>query len=427
MKIAKVTGREILDSRGNPTTEAEVVLENGICGRGMAPSGASTGKHEALELRDKASVRYGGKGVESAVYHIGNEIAELLEGQEISDLGEIDRQMCQADSTEDKSAFGANAILAVSIACARAAARAQDVPLFRFLGGASAVTMPVPMMNILNGGAHAANNVDVQEFMIMPVGASSFSEGLRWCAEVYHTLASVLRQNRLETAVGDEGGFAPDLAGEEEAISLILHAIEGAGYQPGRDFMLALDAAASEWKGCAGGCYRLPKSGKEYDSASLTAHWKKLCSQYPIASLEDPLDEEDWDGWSMLTDTLGGSVQLVGDDLFVTNTRRLHQGITSRCANSILIKPNQIGTVSETLAAIRMAHQFGYTAIASHRSGETEDTTIADLAVACNTGQIKTGAPCRSERVAKYNRLLRIEEVLGGVAQYAGKACFGRL
>lgn len=289
------------------------------------------------------------------------------------------------------------------------------------------MTMPVPMMNILNGGAHAANNVDVQEFMIMPVGASSFSEGLRWCAEVYHTLASVLRQNRLETAVGDEGGFAPDLAGEEEAISLILHAIEGAGYQPGRDFMLALDAAASEWKGCAGGCYRLPKSGKEYDSASLTAHWKKLCSQYPIASLEDPLDEEDWDGWSMLTDTLGGSVQLVGDDLFVTNTRRLHQGITSRCANSILIKPNQIGTVSETLAAIRMAHQFGYTAIASHRSGETEDTTIADLAVACNTGQIKTGAPCRSERVAKYNRLLRIEEALGGVAQYAGKACFGRL
>ncbi|MEE1396461.1 phosphopyruvate hydratase [Ruminococcus sp.] len=427
MKIAKVTGREILDSRGNPTTEAEVVLENGICGRGMAPSGASTGKHEALELRDKASVRYGGKGVESAVYHIGNEIAELLEGQEISDLGEIDRHMCQADSTDDKSAFGANAILAVSIACARAAARAQGVPLFRFLGGASAVTMPVPMMNILNGGAHAANNVDVQEFMIMPVGASSFSEGLRWCAEVYHTLASVLRQNRLETAVGDEGGFAPDLAGEEEAISLILHAIEGAGYQPGRDFMLALDAAASEWKGCAGGCYRLPKSGKEYDSASLTAHWKKLCSQYPIASLEDPLDEEDWDGWSMLTDTLGGSVQLVGDDLFVTNTRRLHQGITSHCANSILIKPNQIGTVSETLAAIRMAHQFGYTAIASHRSGETEDTTIADLAVACNTGQIKTGAPCRSERVAKYNRLLRIEEALGGVAQYAGKACFGRL
>lgn len=427
MKIAKVTGREILDSRGNPTTEAEVVLENGICGRGMAPSGASTGKHEALELRDKASVRYGGKGVESAVYHIGNEIAELLEGQEISDLGEIDRHMCQADSTDDKSAFGANAILAVSIACARAAARAQGVPLFRFLGGASAVTMPVPMMNILNGGAHAANNVDVQEFMIMPVGASSFSEGLRWCAEVYHTLASVLRQNRLETAVGDEGGFAPDLAGEEEAISLILHAIEGAGYQPGRDFMLALDAAASEWKGCAGGCYRLPKSGKEYDSASLTAHWKKLCSQYPIASLEDPLDEEDWDGWSMLTDTLGGSVQLVGDDLFVTNTRRLHQGITSRCANSILIKPNQIGTVSETLAAIRMAHQFGYTAIASHRSGETEDTTIADLAVACNTGQIKTGAPCRSERVAKYNRLLRIEEALGGIAQYAGKACFGRL
>ena len=399
MKIAKVTGREILDSRGNPTTEAEVVLENGICGRGMAPSGASTGKHEALELRDKASVRYGGKGVESAVYHIDNEIAELLEGKAISDLGEIDRQMCQADSTEDKSAFGANAILAVSIACARAAARAQGVPLFRFLGGASAVTMPVPMMNILNGGAHAANNVDVQEFMIMPVGAPSFSEGLRWCAEVYHTLASVLRQNRLETAVGDEGGFAPDLAGEEEAISLILHAIEGAGYQPGRDFMLALDAAASEWKGCAGGCYRLPKSGKEYDSASLTAHWKKLCSQYPIASLEDPLDEEDWDGWSMLTDTLGGSVQLVGDDLFVTNTRRLHQGITSHCANSILIKPNQIGTVSETLAAIRMAHQFGYTAIASHRSGETEDTTIADLAVACNTGQIKTGAPCRSSAV----------------------------
>ena len=427
MKIAKVTGREILDSRGNPTTEAEVVLENGICGRGMAPSGASTGRHEALELRDKASVRYGGKGVESAVYHIDNEIAELLEGREISDLGEIDRQMCQADSTEDKSAFGANAILAVSIACARVAARAQGVPLFRFLGGASAVTMPVPMMNILNGGAHAANNVDVQEFMIMPVGAPSFSEGLRWCAEVYHTLASVLRQNRLETAVGDEGGFAPDLAGEEEAISLILHAIEGAGYQPGRDFMLALDAAASEWKGCAGGCYRLPKSGKEYDSASLTAHWKKLCSQYPIASLEDPLDEEDWDGWSMLTDTLGGSVQLVGDDLFVTNTRRLHQGITSHCANSILIKPNQIGTVSETLAAIRMAHQFGYTAIASHRSGETEDTTIADLAVACNTGQIKTGAPCRSERVAKYNRLLRIEEALGSAAQYAGKACFGRL
>lgn len=422
MKITRVIGREILDSRGNPTVEAEVVLSDGTFGRGMAPSGASTGVYEALELRDGEKSRYGGKGVQNAVKHVNTVLAETICGMEAADLGSIDRAMCLADGTEDKSVLGANAILAVSIACAKAAARAQGVPLFQFLGGASAATMPVPMMNILNGGAHAANNVDIQEFMIMPVGSPNFSEGLRWCAEVYHALAALLRAEHLETAVGDEGGFAPNLPQDEDAISMILQAVEKAGYQPGKDFVLALDAAASEWKG--DGCYQLPKSGKTYHAEELTAYWKSLCDKYPIASIEDPLDEEDWEGWKHLTQVLGNRVQLVGDDLFVTNTKRLQKGIASHCGNAILIKLNQIGTISETLAAIRMARQAGYAAVVSHRSGETEDTTIADLAVACNAGQIKTGAPCRGERVAKYNRLLRIESYLNGTSIYPGGHCF---
>lgn len=422
--IESVVGREILDSRGNPTVEAEVFLSCGVSGRGTAPSGASTGEFEALELRDGDKSRYGGKGVTKAVENINTVICDTLTGMDASDIYAVDKAMIQADGTQDKSKLGANAILAVSIACARAAANALEIPLYRFLGGVNANRLPVPMMNILNGGAHAANTVDVQEFMIMPAGASSFREGLRWCAEVFHALAALLKSKGLATSVGDEGGFAPDLASDEEAIQYILEAIRRAGYEPGKDFVLAMDAASSEWKSGVKGEYLLPKSGKRFTSQELIAHWKALCEKYPIYSIEDGLDEEDWDGWAKMTQELGGKVQLVGDDLFVTNTTRLSKGIQLGCGNSILIKLNQIGSVSETLEAIKMAHKAGYTAIASHRSGETEDTTIADLAVALNTCQIKTGAPSRSERVAKYNQLLRIEEELGESAVYPGFDAF---
>ena len=422
--IESVVGREILDSRGNPTVEAEVFLSCGVSGRGAVPSGASTGEFEALELRDGDKSRYGGKGVTQAVENINTVICEILTGMDASDIYGVDKAMIQADGTQDKSKLGANAILAVSIACARAAANALEIPLYRFLGGVNANRLPVPMMNILNGGAHAANTVDVQEFMIMPAGASSFREGLRWCAEVFHALAALLKSKGLATSVGDEGGFAPDLASDEEAIQYILEAIRQAGYEPGKDFVLAMDAASSEWKSGVKGEYLLPKSGKRFTSQELIAHWKSLCEKYPIYSIEDGLDEEDWDGWAKMTQELGGKVQLVGDDLFVTNTTRLSKGIQLGCGNSILIKLNQIGSVSETLEAIKMAHKAGYTAIASHRSGETEDTTIADLAVALNTCQIKTGAPSRSERVAKYNQLLRIEEELGESAVYPGFDAF---
>ncbi len=424
LHIEKVIGREILDSRGNPTVEAEVTLADGTVGRGMAPSGASTGEFEALELRDGDKARYLGKGVTKAVENINTVINEVVKGLDASDVYAVDKAMLAADGTKDKSKLGANAILAVSIASARAAAQSLNIPLYRFLGGVSGNRLPVPMMNILNGGAHAANTVDVQEFMIMPVGAPSFKEALRWCAEVFHALASLLKEKGLATSVGDEGGFAPDLASDEEAIEYILKAVEKAGYKPGVDFMLAMDAASSEWKGAKKGEYVLPKAGTHFTSEELIAHWKKLVDKYPIISIEDALDEEDWEGWQLLTKELGDKVQLVGDDLFVTNTERLKKGIDLGCGNAILIKLNQIGSVSETLEAIKMAHKAGYTAISSHRSGETEDTTIADLAVALNTCQIKTGAPSRTERVAKYNQLLRIEEELGDAAVYPGMGAF---
>lgn len=424
LTIEKVYGREIIDSRGNPTVEAEVVLADGSIGRGAAPSGASTGEFEALELRDQDKSRFGGKGVSKAVHNINTIIASRLKGMDASDIYAIDQAMFQADGSKDKSNLGANAILAVSIASAKAAANALEIPLYRFLGGINANRLPLPMMNILNGGAHAANTVDVQEFMIMPAGASSFKEGLRWCTEVFHALAALLKSKGLTTSVGDEGGFAPDLASDEEAIEYILEAIKQAGYTPGKDFVLAMDAASSEWKGSKTGEYVLPKSGRTFTSQELVAHWKELTDKYPIYSLEDGLDEEDWEGWQMMTKELGDKLQLVGDDLFVTNTERLSKGIKTGCGNSILIKLNQIGSVSETLEAIKMAHAAGYTAIVSHRSGETEDTTIADLAVALNTCQIKTGAPSRSERVSKYNQLLRIEEDLGVSAVFPGKDAF---
>ena len=417
LEIEKVIGREIIDSRGNPTVEAEVWLPDGT-------SGASTGEFEALELRDNDKKRFGGKGVRKAVENINTVISGVLTGMDASDIYAVDHAMIQADGTKDKSKLGANSILAVSIACARAASISMGIPLYRFLGGISGNRLPVPMMNILNGGAHAANTVDVQEFMIMPVGAPTFREGLRWCTEVFHCLASILKEKGLATSVGDEGGFAPDLGSDEEAIELILEAVKRAGYEPGHDFVLAMDAASSEWKGGKKGEYVLPKCKKHFTSEELIGHWKQLCEKYPIWSIEDALDEEDWEGWKKLTASLGSKVQLVGDDLFVTNTERLKKGIDSGCGNSILIKLNQIGSVSETLEAIKMAHKAGYTAIASHRSGETEDTTIADLAVALNTCQIKTGAPSRSERVAKYNQLLRIEEELGETAVYPGRNAF---
>ena len=424
LEIEKVVGREIIDSRGNPTVEAEVYLADGTVGRGAAPSGASTGEFEALELRDGNKDRFGGKGVSKAVGNINTTINEALKGIDASDIYAVDGAMLAADGTKDKSNLGANAILAVSIAAVRAAATALQIPLYRLLGGVNGNRLPVPMMNILNGGAHAANTVDVQEFMIMPAGAPSFKEGLRWCTEVFHALAALLKERGLATSVGDEGGFAPDLGSDEGAIECILEAVEKAGYKPGEDFVLAMDAASSEWKSATKGEYLLPKSGRKFTSAELIEHWKQLCEKYPIYSIEDGLDEEDWEGWQQLTKELGDTVQLVGDDLFVTNTERLSKGIKRGCGNSILIKLNQIGSVSETLEAIKMAHNAGYTAVTSHRSGETEDTTIADLAVALNTCQIKTGAPSRSERVAKYNQLLRIEEQLGNAAVYPGKGAF---
>ena len=424
LEIEKVIGREIIDSRGNPTVEAEVYLTDGTMGRGAAPSGASTGEFEALELRDGNKDRFGGKGVSKAVGNINTTINEALKGIDASDIYAVDGAMLAADGTKDKSNLGANAILAVSIAAVRAAATALQIPLYRLLGGVNGNRLPVPMMNILNGGAHAANTVDVQEFMIMPAGAPSFKEGLRWCTEVFHALAALLKERGLATSVGDEGGFAPDLGSDEEAIECILEAVEKAGYTPGEDFVLAMDAASSEWKSATKGEYLLPKSGRKFTSAELIEHWKQLCEKYPIYSIEDGLDEEDWEGWQQLTKELGDTVQLVGDDLFVTNTERLSKGIKLGCGNSILIKLNQIGSVSETLEAIKMAHNAGYTAVTSHRSGETEDTTIADLAVALNTCQIKTGAPSRSERVAKYNQLLRIEEALGDSAVYPGIKAF---
>ena len=426
LEIEKVVGREILDSRGNPTVEAEVTLVDGTVGRGTAPSGASTGEFEALELRDGDKDRYLGKGVEKAVNNINTVINGVLTGLDASDIYAIDKAMIDADGTKDKSKLGANAILAVSIATARAASIALDIPLYRFLGGISGNRLPVPMMNILNGGAHADSAVDTQEFMVMPVGAPSFKEALRWCAEVFHKLKSLIKDMGDVTAVGDEGGFAPNkLTSDEEAIEKILEAVKAAGFEPGKDFMIAMDAASSEWKSEKGiGYYKQPKSGKEFTSDELIAHWESLIDKYPIISIEDGLDEEDWEGWKKMTEKIGHKVQLVGDDLFVTNTERLSKGIKMGAGNSILIKLNQIGSVSETLEAIKMAHNAGYTAISSHRSGETADTTIADLAVALNTCQIKTGAPSRSERVAKYNQLLRIEEELGASAVCPGMDAF---
>lgn len=425
-KIEKVIGREIIDSRGNPTVEAEVILADGTVGRGCAPSGASTGEFEALELRDGDKNRFLGKGVTKAVENINTIINDAVVGLDATDIYAVDNAMIKADGTKDKSKLGANAILAVSIASAQAAAKSLGIPLYRFFGGISGNRLPVPMMNILNGGAHATNTVDIQEFMIMPAGAPSFKEALRWCTEVFHALQKLLKTRGLATSVGDEGGFAPNLASDEETIEVILEAIEKAGYTPGKDFMIAIDAAASEWKGSQKGEYVLPKAGKKFKTDELIAHWKNLVEKYPIVSLEDGLDEEDWEGWKKLTAAIGDKVQLVGDDLFVTNTERLARGIKEGCGNSILIKLNQIGSISETLEAIKMAHKAGYTAVTSHRSGETEDTTIADLAVALNTCQIKTGAPSRSERVAKYNQLLRIEEALGEAAVYPGFGAYNQ-
>lgn len=435
LEVKEVIGREILDSRGNPTVEAEVVLACGARGRGIAPSGASTGEFEALELRDKNPDRYLGKGVLTAVENVNTVIAQALVGLDASDIYKLDAAMIAADGTTDKSGLGANAILAVSIAAVKAAAQALNLPVYRFLGGVSQTCLPIPMMNILNGGAHAHNSIDFQEFMIMPVGASTFRDALRMGTEVYHSLKKVLENRGLSTAVGDEGGFAPDVADVEEVLKLLTEAVEHAGYVCGKDICFALDVAASEWKPqketgmmdaehkITGQCsYHLPKTGTDYTSDELIELYKNMVSKYPIISIEDPLDEEDWMGWKKITKELGDKVQLVGDDLFVTNTSRLGEGIEEKCGNSILIKLNQIGTVSETLEAIKMAHQAGYTAIASHRSGETEDTTIADLSVALGCGQIKTGAPCRSERVAKYNQLLRIEEELGFSAVYGDPA-----
>lgn len=416
MTITRIHAREILDSRGNPTIETEVTVETETTGkkstaRAAAPSGASTGEFEAIELRDGGE-RYGGNGVQQAVENVNTRIAKALIGRNVLRQENLDALMLELDGTENKGELGANAILSVSLACAKAAAKALQMPLYRYVGGVNAVTIPVPMMNILNGGAHSDNNLDVQEFMILPIGADSITEGIRWCAEVYHHLKKLLKNRGLSVAVGDEGGFAPNIANEEEAIQLIMEAITKAGYSCGRgkQFMISLDAAASEWKGNAPGEYYLPKSGKRYTTDELIVHWEKMLRRFPIYSIEDPLDEEDWDGWKRLTEKVGDKVILVGDDLFVTNPVRLNKGISMGCGNAILIKPNQIGTLSETMEAIRMAKEHGYETIMSHRSGETEDTTIADLSVGLGSDLIKTGAPCRGERTAKYNRLIRIEE-----------------
>ena len=424
LPITDIYAREILDSRGNPTIEVEVLAGDSVSGRASVPSGASTGQFEAVELRDGEN-RYHGLGVERAVDHVNAKIAPAVIGMNVFDQTEIDQLMLRLDGTKDKSNLGANAILGVSMATAKTAAMALSVPLYRYLGGAHARRMPVPMMNILNGGAHSKNSIDFQEFMIMPVGACCFREALRMGTEVYHSLKNVLEEKGLSTAVGDEGGFAPDIDSLEEVLEILVKAVERAGYACGKDICFALDVAASEWKSEKGkGNYHLPKSGKDYRTEELIELYKSMIQKYPILSMEDPLDEEDWEGWRKITEELGDKVQLVGDDLFVTNVMRLEKGIQEKCGNSILIKCNQIGTLTETVDAIHMAHRAGYTAIISHRSGETEDTTIADLAVALNTCQIKTGAPCRSERVAKYNRLLRIEEALGEAAVYPGMKAF---
>ena len=427
-RIQHILGREILDSRGNPTIEVEVMLEGGIVGRASVPSGASTGIYEAHELRDGDPARFLGRGVLRAVENIEKEIAPALTGMDVLDQPAIDQAMIRLDGTPNKSRLGANAILGVSLACANAAAAALGVSLCRYIGGANAKVLPVPMMNILNGGAHASNNVDIQEFMIMPISAGSWKEALRRCAEVFHTLKVIQKERTIPvTGGGDEGGYAPMLKKDEDALSLIVAAVERAGYQPGADFMIAIDAASSEWYDEEQGLYRLPKSGKVLSRTQMVALWRRLAEKYPIISLEDGMAETDWEGWEMLTKALGKKLQLVGDDLFVTNTQQLAHGIALGIANSILIKVNQIGTLTETLDAIAMANRAGYTAIISHRSGETEDTTIADLAVALNAGQLKSGAPSRSDRVAKYNRLLRIEEELGGMAHYPGRAAFFNL
>ena len=428
IEIVDVLGREILDSRGNPTVEVEVYLEDGTMGRAAVPSGASTGIYEACELRDGDKSRYMGKGVENAVKNVNTEIAECLIGMNVLDQVAIDKAMIELDGTPNKSRLGANAILGASLACAKAAAESLGVALYNYIGGVNAKQLPVPMMNILNGGAHATNNVEIQEFMIMPVSAPSFREALRRCAEVFHTLKTVLKENGTPAAgVGDEGGYAPNLKKDEDALKVIVEAIEKAGYKPGEDFKIAIDAASSEWWDDEQKCYVQPKSGKKLTQQQLVNMWKKFADNYPIISLEDGMAETDWEGWAMLTKAIGDRVQLVGDDLFVTNVERLATGIEKKVGNAILIKVNQIGTLTETLDAIQMANRAGYTAIVSHRSGETEDATIADIAVALNAGQIKTGAPSRTDRVAKYNQLLRIEEELGDVAQYLGKDAFFNL
>ncbi|MBC2888587.1 phosphopyruvate hydratase [Gordonibacter massiliensis (ex Traore et al. 2017)] len=422
--IIDVFGREILDSRGNPTVEVEVVLEDGAFGRAAVPSGASTGAFEAVELRDCDKGRYLGKGTLDAVAHVNEEIADALVGMEADDQRTIDDIMLELDGTDNKGALGANAILGASLACAKAAAESAELPLYKYVGGTNAHLLPTPMMNILNGGVHADNNVDFQEFMIMPVGADSFAEALRWCAEIYHTLKKVLHDAGLGGGVGDEGGFAPNFKTNEEPLEYVTKACEAAGYKPGTDIMFAMDPASTEFYDADKQKYVLAGEGRELTSAEMVDYWEALVNKYPIISLEDGMAEEDWDGWKELTDRIGDRVQLVGDDLFVTNSKRLAKGIEMGCANAILIKVNQIGSLTETLEAIEMAKQAGYACVMSHRSGETEDTTIADLAVAVNTGQIKTGAPCRSDRVAKYNQLLRIEEELDTAAQYAGMNAF---
>lgn len=419
-KIACIHGREILDSRGNPTIEVEVTLEGGAFGRAAVPSGASTGQFEATELRDGDKTRYLGKGVLTAVSHVNGEIADTLRGMDAADQAAIDKKLIDLDGTPNKSRLGANAVLGVSLACAKASACARGLPLYRYIGGTGAVTLPVPMMNVLNGGAHADNSVDIQEFMVMPVSAKNFREALRMSAEVFHTLKKVVPSS----GVGDEGGYAPNLDTDEDALRALMTAIEKAGYQPGTDFVIAMDPAVSEWFNPADSCYHLPKRGTVMTRQDMVDMWVDFCNKYPIVSIEDGMAEEDWEGWKMLTDALGDKVQLVGDDLFVTNTQRLKKGIDMGVTNSILIKLNQIGTLTETLDAIQMANRAGYTAVISHRSGETEDTTIADVAVALNAGQIKTGAPSRTDRVAKYNQLLRIEEQLGETARYPGMDAF---
>jgi enolase len=423
-EIASVRAREILDSRGNPTVEVEVELESGAVGRAAVPSGASTGVHEAVELRDQVPQRYGGKGVQKAVANVQEQLAPAVVGMDALDQAAVDQRMVALDGTPNKGKLGANAILGVSMATAQAAASALGLPLYRYVGGLNARTLPLPLMNILNGGAHADTRVDIQEFMVVPLGAPTFAEALRWGAEVFHALKKSLKARKLNTAVGDEGGYAPDLPTNEEALKLILEAITAAGYRPGEQIALALDPAASEFFDTKTRRYRLKGEGKEYDGAAMVGYYQELCTRYPIVSIEDGMAEDDWDGWAQLTRALGSKVQLVGDDIFVTNPERLAKGIAQGVGNSLLVKVNQIGTLTETFDAVRMAHRAGYTTVMSHRSGETEDVTIADLAVALDTGQIKTGSASRSDRVAKYNQLLRIEEQLGPAARFAGRSAF---